>query len=108
MEGHQQPYYGMVDLEVAPEELAAVAEELAKTSSKVLSLLIRRAVSTFFARCCSSCSSLCRRCLARQSLDREMGRFPNPIHTAYGCIPHTCTYRLECHVYLGLGRNRQR
>lgn len=35
-EGHQQQHYGMVDLSVAPEELAALAEELAKTSSKVL------------------------------------------------------------------------
>lgn len=34
-EGHQQQYYGMLDLSVAPGELAVLAEELAKTSSKV-------------------------------------------------------------------------
>lgn len=35
-EGDQQrQYYGMVDLSVSSEELAALAEELAKTSSKV-------------------------------------------------------------------------
>lgn len=34
-----QPYYGMIDLGVAPEDLAAIAEEIAKTSSKVPSLL---------------------------------------------------------------------
>lgn len=34
MEGHHQ-YYGMGEPGVAPAELAAVAEELAKTASKV-------------------------------------------------------------------------
>lgn len=35
MEGNQHQYYGMLDAGMAPAELAAVAEELAKTSSKV-------------------------------------------------------------------------